>query len=488
MSKASFSRTARPKARRAEERVGFRRTLRPVTIYIGNALTNATAQTVSGDASLGTNGTVTLATTGTAGTYYGPFVTDSKGRVTSGGNTSASAALAALGGIASSSGVGTNNVFVTPLLEPGNGANISILFPATTNQNVDQGWIIGGSPWSTGGNTSYQMKSTNVIGSPDANGYYNFDPQSFSMMAVGLQALEGNYPGINLIVGNGEPQIFANSGGTAGNVGWLQVESGSGTFGSTGLRAHFPYYPNTTHHRVFTTTYTIGTNTVTFPMDGLTDTMEVDESAGLARFAQKAAFGGPVAIGSTNAASSFIETFTANASSTQHLYGSATGNASGHGFAFDFDGTPQTGGHNFIFFVAGPADGNAGGFFWYDSTRGGLDGGWDGSANWIPGSDNSFSMGKSGATWSQVWTHALEMPQATNSATGSFVLNGTSTVNVGNTFVTASSKIICTEASANGGTQSGNVFLTGQTAATGFAVKGVALDTSIVNYVIVQGF
>lgn len=74
----------------------------------------------------------------------------------------------------------------------------------------------------------------------------------------------------------------------------------------------------------------------------------------------------------------------------------------------------------------------------------------------------------------------------TNKPSGQFVLNGSTTVNVGNTLVTATTKIIMTEQSANGGTQAGNPFVTGTTPGTGFAVKGTAADTSIVFYTLVN--
>jgi hypothetical protein len=87
---------------------GLSTNLAPARIYIGNSLSNATAQAVGGDFTLSTNGTGTLTATGTAGTYA-QATFDSKGRETSGttvlplnaggtGQTGASAALTALGG------------------------------------------------------------------------------------------------------------------------------------------------------------------------------------------------------------------------------------------------------------------------------------------------------------------------------------------------------------------------------------------------------
>jgi hypothetical protein len=100
--------------------------------------------------------------------------------------------------------------------------------------------------------------------------------------------------------------------------------------------------------------------------------------------------------------------------------------------------------------------------------------------------DNTLICGTTGNTWKQVATHTLMMSSATNQACGKFVLNGTSTVNVGNTTVSASCTILCQEVAANGGTQSGIIIITGETSNTGFAVKSIALDTSICNYEIIQ--
>jgi hypothetical protein len=71
---------------------------------------------------------------------------------------------------------------------------------------------------------------------------------------------------------------------------------------------------------------------------------------------------------------------------------------------------------------------------------------------------------------------------ATNKPAGQFILNGASTVNVGNTLVTTNMLIKWQEYSPNGGTASGAIIPVSVTAGTGFAVKSIALDTSICKY------
>ena len=68
-------------------------------------------------------------------------------------------------------------------------------------------------------------------------------------------------------------------------------------------------------------------------------------------------------------------------------------------------------------------------------------------------------------------------------ATGQLTANGTSTVTVTNTAVTAKSFIGIT-VNTPGGTVGGMLVLT-KTAATGFTAKGASGDTSIYDYVII---
>jgi hypothetical protein len=124
---------------------------------------------------------------------------------------------------------------------------------------------------------------TNISGSPDATGYYVYDPFGLSVGAVGLQALEGNLPGTGLWVENGEPAYFANAGGTAGNIPWLAEDSGNSGNSIQGHNiVYLPYAPNTTKHRPFTSIYKISgtTNIVTNLTDGMGSTMVVDETSG----------------------------------------------------------------------------------------------------------------------------------------------------------------------------------------------------------------
>ena len=131
---------------------GLASNLSPAKIFIGNALSNAAAQTVSGDISLATNGAATLAATGTAGTYA-QVTTDAKGRVISGtatlpigaggtGQTTAGAALNALSGASlTSSNTISGGSYISPLriadVRAGVGLNAATLtFDGTTNISV----------------------------------------------------------------------------------------------------------------------------------------------------------------------------------------------------------------------------------------------------------------------------------------------------------------------------------------------------------------
>ena len=82
--------------------------------------------------------------------------------------------------------------------------------------------------------------------------------------------------------------------------------------------------------------------------------------------------------------------------------------------------------------------------------------------------------------------NGLRVKEGSNAKQGTFTLNGTTTVNVGNTSVTSSSRIIMSQNLPNGGTASGLIIPVSITAGTGFAVKSVALDTSICAYEIFE--
>lgn len=248
---------------------GVSATLAPAKIYIGNALSNAAAQSVSGDLTLSTNGTAVLAATGTAGTYA-QATFDSRGRETSGatvlpinaggtGQTTASAGLAALGGIASSSGTGTSATLITPTIQPANGSTApTVLFPSTSSQTGDQPFIISGSPFSSGAGLFLAMKCTNAIGVVDAfDPYFTVDALAMAWVMPGFQATNSNMPGTALGVANGPwpivlahahagvnvPNIYATGDVTNGDV----VEIG---YWNGGTNNNYPLplrYDNTTN-------------------------------------------------------------------------------------------------------------------------------------------------------------------------------------------------------------------------------------------------
>ena len=177
------------------------------------------------------------------------------------------------------------------------GTGTTFYGPRTTNGQADSTPNVSSSPWTSGSFWTAQMTSTNgADGWPQGTnlqGYYVWDPESTSIGAVGLQAVETNLPGFNLWVGNGEPTAIASSGGTAGNIPWIAFDSGSslyhgGTPGDT--ITYFPYLTNTTAHRMWTSTFhNAGTNTRTFTADGLLSMLRLDESQGEADFAGTAA-------------------------------------------------------------------------------------------------------------------------------------------------------------------------------------------------------
>jgi hypothetical protein len=274
---------------------GLSTNLAPAKIFIGNTLSNATAQAVSGDLALSTNGVATLTATGTAGTYA-QATFDGKGRETSGatvlpinaggtGQTAASAALAALGGIASVNGTGTSTILIGPTLEPANGgASPQVVFPATTATNGDQPFLISGSPWTSGAGVMVSMKMTNVNtpNPSDVNGYYNWDPLALALVVPGFQSVYGNLPGVDLLVANNEPIVIAGSSGL-GNKGMAWFTSDA----VNGKQVLFPFTGSSTNNRAAGISYNVvsiigsvtNTNTVSFPADQAL-TLRVNEDNG----------------------------------------------------------------------------------------------------------------------------------------------------------------------------------------------------------------
>jgi len=137
---------------------GVSATLAPAKIYIGNALSNAAAQAVSGDLTLATNGSASLTASGTAGTYA-QATFDSKGRETSGaavlpinaggtGQTTASGAAKAFGAYP--------NTFLPTMLP-----NLTLWLRADSLTNLDGVKVSSWTDSSGSGNTTTQGTGAN---------------------------------------------------------------------------------------------------------------------------------------------------------------------------------------------------------------------------------------------------------------------------------------------------------------------------------------
>lgn len=70
-------------------------------------------------------------------------------------------------------------------------------------------------------------------------------------------------------------------------------------------------------------------------------------------------------------------------------------------------------------------------------------------------------------------------------ASGTFTTNGTATITIANTYVTANSNIIITLKTVGGTVSPSNPYILTITPGTGFTVKATASDTSTYNYLIV---
>lgn len=79
----------------------------------------------------------------------------------------------------------------------------------------------------------------------------------------------------------------------------------------------------------------------------------------------------------------------------------------------------------------------------------------------------------------------LKVKEGSNATMGTLTLTGVTPVVVSTTAVTASSRIFMTTQSANGGTI-GLYGISARSAGTSFSVTGVALDTSIVAWMLVE--
>lgn len=167
---------------------GLSSNLPPGRIWIGNTLSNATPQTLTGDVQMSaTNGATALVAIGLAGTYA-QTTFDAKGRETSGvstlpvnaggtGQTTAGAALAALGAfqlgannvisVASGGKVATNMFPATMYLNPTNAYTPTNLITAASFQNTVTGPPGTFAGWCSGyqfvvnGNQQYYVHATN---------------------------------------------------------------------------------------------------------------------------------------------------------------------------------------------------------------------------------------------------------------------------------------------------------------------------------------
>ncbi len=96
---------------------------------------------------------------------------------------------------------------------------------------------------------------------------------------------------------------------------------------------------------------------------------------------------------------------------------------------------------------------------------------------------NAATVTFAGSVASNVGLLVKEIP--TEPRMGTLVLNGATEVTVATTAVTATSRIFLT-VQEPGGTPSGIVFVSSRVASTSFGVKGIALDTSVVAWIIVE--
>lgn len=104
----------------------------------------------------------------------------------------------------------------------------------------------------------------------------------------------------------------------------------------------------------------------------------------------------------------------------------------------------------------------------------------------LPNGVNDFRVGITNDLGAIYISSLIQQQGATNKPHGQFVLNGASTVAVGNTLVTATTQIHFNEVLPNGGTASGQIIPVSVTPNTGFSVKSIALDTSICEYWLVN--
>ncbi len=165
------------------------------------------------------------------------------------GQTTASAALTALGGMSSngpsaSTAVGFSTLLITPTIQPPNGANPTFFFAPDTNPNDDQGVVVSGSPFTSGGNYSLAMVMSNAVGSPNANGYYPFDPQIASFIAPGLQATNVDGPGtVQIVVNSPAPLAFTHPQGSSGNLPGIWIAGDT-----NGFKVEIPYNDGISNH------------------------------------------------------------------------------------------------------------------------------------------------------------------------------------------------------------------------------------------------
>jgi hypothetical protein len=215
------------------------------------------------------------------------------------GQTNASTALSALGGASlganqtwtgsnvfawngGQAGVLVNTLNVRGVILGENGPGTTIYTDPTQNQSTDASLLISSSPYTSGSFFTTQMKMTNQIGGPDMYGYYTWDNQAMSMGSVGFQAAEGNLPGVNLIVMNGEPLAIATSSGT-GNLSQIWITHNY----QQGDNVIFPLTGDGTRHRPISTSY----GAKVFAADGQGSTLWVNEDAGSVSMADAAGGG-----------------------------------------------------------------------------------------------------------------------------------------------------------------------------------------------------
>jgi hypothetical protein len=234
--------------------------LTPGQIAVGNILSNAVAVALSGDATMNSNGVLSLANTSGARSDLGlgsAAVLASSAVAQTANNLSdlanAATAVANLGAVSiAASNTVTGGKSFTGGIRLGNiyaangvGSGVNIFFDPTTNMAADQALTLYASPWTSGASLAFPLKMTNVMGSPDVNGYYDWDHFGAQPVTTGLQATNADLPGCGQYIANfGIPIVIDHATGI-GNFPSLYCVADT----TNGEIVEIPYYDGVNGHQ-----------------------------------------------------------------------------------------------------------------------------------------------------------------------------------------------------------------------------------------------